>query len=68
MDQQRALLVAVIAGSVGFYGTMLVALPTIGVICASLGHVAFNAIWLAICLAVFQRQLRRLPAAADPVG
>jgi O-antigen/teichoic acid export membrane protein len=68
MDQQRALLVAVIAGSVGFYGTMLVALPTIGVIGASLGHVAFNAIWLAICLAVFQRQLRRLPAAADPAG
>jgi hypothetical protein len=45
-----------------------VALPTVGVIGASLGHVTFNAIWLAICLAVFQRQLRRLPAAADPAG
>ena len=69
MGQQRPLLVAVVAGSVGFYGTMLLALPIVGVVGASLGHVAFNGIWLVVCLAVFQHRLRRPPPApATPAG
>lgn len=68
MEQQRAMLVAVIAGSVGFYGTMLIALPTIGVIGASLSHVAFNGIWLIICLAVFQHRLRGVPRESAESG
>jgi O-antigen/teichoic acid export membrane protein len=69
MELQRPLLGAVIAGSVAFYATMLITLPTIGVIGASLGHVAFNAVWLIICLVMFYRQLGRLaPATAEAGG
>jgi hypothetical protein len=50
MALQRRLRGAVFAGCVAFSPTMLIPLPTLGVIGASLGHVALNAVGFIFCL------------------
>jgi len=63
MGLQRRLLYAVMIASLGFYGCLLIAVPTMGVLGASLAHVIFNGVWLVICLTIFQRHLRTSTAA-----
>jgi O-antigen/teichoic acid export membrane protein len=58
MGLQRRLLYAVIIASVGFYGCLLIAVPTMGVLGASLAHVIFNGVWLVVCLGVFRSGLQ----------
>lgn len=58
MGRQGSLLKIVLAAALGFYLCMLVALPQLGVVGASLAHVVFHAVWLPAVLTVFLRGTR----------
>jgi O-antigen/teichoic acid export membrane protein len=65
MGLQRPLLHAVVVASVAFYACLLIAVPMLGVIGASLAHLVFNGVWLAICTGVFESTLQRPSPAVD---
>jgi membrane associated rhomboid family serine protease len=41
----------------------VIAVPTLGVSGASLSHLVFNAVWLVVCMAVFESRVQQTSAA-----
>ncbi|NJO35700.1 MAG: hypothetical protein HC869_24095, partial [Rhodospirillales bacterium] len=56
MERDVALLKIVALATAAFYLTFFTLMPWAGVMAASLGHCAFNLVWLGLCLHVFRRQ------------
>ena len=67
---QVLLLKIVIVATVGFYATLVVLLPLLGVIGASIAHIVLNTLWLLAACLVFARRIRQGARAGDavPVG
>jgi len=57
MERDGALLRAVAVATLVFFVTFFALVPWLGVMAASLGHAAFNLVWLALCLSTFRRHL-----------
>lgn len=57
MEQDFALLKVVTLATVAFYVTFFSLMPSLGVMAASLGHTAFNAVWLLLCLRCFRSRI-----------
>jgi O-antigen/teichoic acid export membrane protein len=58
MGLQVALLKIVIVATLGFYATLVVALPLVGVVGASIAHIVLNALWLIGAVVLFVRRIR----------
>lgn len=59
MGLQTQVLKIVIVSASAFYLTLLLSLPVVGVVGASLSHLVFNLIWLPSALVLFSRGIRR---------
>ena len=70
MGLQVQLLKIVIVATLGFYATLAVALPLLGVVGASIAHIVLNTLWLLAACVVFARRIRREARSGDavPVG
>jgi O-antigen/teichoic acid export membrane protein len=64
MGLQVLLLKSVIVATLGFYATLVVALPLLGVVGASIAHIVLNTLWLVCAIILFGRQIRH--AIAQP--
>ena len=62
MGKQWHLLVIVLIATIGFYATLLLGLPRMGVLGAGLAHVVLNGLWLAAAYGLFVHELRRVSA------
>ncbi len=58
MGLQRQHLYSVVFATLAFYSCLLVGLPSLGLIGASLAHVVLNGVWLTYCLALLTSHLR----------
>jgi O-antigen/teichoic acid export membrane protein len=58
MGLQVLLLKIVVVSTLGFYATLAIALPTLGVIGASLAHIVQNTLWLVAARFAFARRIR----------
>jgi O-antigen/teichoic acid export membrane protein len=68
MGLQVLLLKIVIVATVGFYVTLLVLLPLLGVIGASIAHIVLNTLWLLAACLVFARRIRQETRSGDAVA
>ena len=70
MGLQVQLLKIVIVATLGFYATLAVALPLLGVVGASIAHIVLNTLWLLAACVVFARRIRQEARSGDavPVG
>lgn len=57
MERDVALLRAVALATAAFYAAFFGFMPWAGAMAASLGHCAFNLVWLGLCLYAFRRRL-----------
>jgi O-antigen/teichoic acid export membrane protein len=64
MGLQVLLLKTVIVATLGFYATLVVALPLFGVVGASIAHIVLNTLWLVCAITLFGRRIRH--AIAQP--
>jgi O-antigen/teichoic acid export membrane protein len=64
MGLQVVLLRTVIVATLGFYATLVVALPLLGVVGASIAHIVSNTLWLVCAITLFGRRIRH--AIAQP--
>jgi O-antigen/teichoic acid export membrane protein len=64
MGLQVVLLRTVIVATLGFYATLAVALPLLGVVGASIAHIVSNTLWLVCAIILFGRRIRH--AIAQP--
>jgi O-antigen/teichoic acid export membrane protein len=70
MGLQVLLLKIVIVATFGFYATLVVLLPMLGVVGASIAHIVLNTLWLLAACLIFARRIRQetRSGAAVPVG
>jgi O-antigen/teichoic acid export membrane protein len=64
MGLQVLLLKTVVVATIGFYATLVVALPLLGVVGASIAHIVLNTLWLVCAIILFGRRIRH--AIAQP--
>lgn len=67
MGMQIAVLKIVIVATLAFYGMLFLAIPYLGVIGASLGHVVLNIVLLAGMLGVFGKRIKHEVPGGEPV-
>jgi O-antigen/teichoic acid export membrane protein len=67
MGLQVLLLKIVIVATFGFYATLVVSLPMLGVAGASIAHIVLNALWLLGAAVLFVRRIRREMAQPEDV-
>jgi O-antigen/teichoic acid export membrane protein len=67
MGLQVLLLKIVIVATVGFYVTLAILLPTLGVVGASIAHIVLNTLWLLAACVVFARRIRQEARSGDAV-
>jgi O-antigen/teichoic acid export membrane protein len=67
MGLQVLLLKIVIVATVGFYVTLAISLPTLGVVGASIAHIVLNTLWLLAACVVFARRIRQEVRSGDAV-
>jgi O-antigen/teichoic acid export membrane protein len=70
MGLQVLLLKIVIVATFGFYATLVVLLPMLGVVGASIAHIVLNTLWLLAACLIFARRIRQeaRSGVAVPVG
>jgi O-antigen/teichoic acid export membrane protein len=59
MGLRVQLLKIVIVATVGFYATLALSLPLLGVVGASIAHIVLNTLWLIGAVILFMRRIRR---------
>jgi O-antigen/teichoic acid export membrane protein len=59
MGLQVLLLKIVIVATLGFYATLMVTLPLLGVVGASIAHIVLNTLWLLAACLIFARRIRQ---------
>ena len=67
MGLQVLLLKIVIVATFGFYATLMVALPMLGVVGASIAHIVLNTLWLLAACLVFARRIRQETRSGEAV-
>lgn len=67
MGLQVLLLKIVIVATLGFYATLVMLLPVLGVVGASIAHIVLNTLWLLAACVVFARRIRQETRADDAV-
>jgi O-antigen/teichoic acid export membrane protein len=67
MGLQVLLLKIVIVATLGFYATLVLLLPMLGVVGASIAHIVLNALWLVAACLIFARRIRQEARAGDAV-
>jgi O-antigen/teichoic acid export membrane protein len=67
MGLQVLLLKIVIVATLGFYATLVLLLPLLGVVGASIAHIVLNTLWLVAACLIFARRIRQEGRAGDAV-
>jgi O-antigen/teichoic acid export membrane protein len=67
MGLQVLLLKIVIVATFGFYATLVVSLPMLGVAGASIAHIVLNTLWLLAACVVFARRIRQETRSGEAV-
>jgi O-antigen/teichoic acid export membrane protein len=68
MGLEVRLLKAVIVATLGFYATLMVLLPLLGVVGASIAHIVLNTVWLVAASMAFVRQIRQETRSGEVVA
>jgi O-antigen/teichoic acid export membrane protein len=68
MGLEVRLLKVVIVATLGFYATLVVSLPLLGVVGASIAHIVLNTVWLLAASWVFVKQIRQETRSAELVA
>jgi O-antigen/teichoic acid export membrane protein len=68
MGLEVPLLKVVIVATLGFYATLAVSLPMLGVVGASIAHIVLNTVWLLAASMAFARRIRQETRSGEAVA